>query len=153
MTNGRLPLYHHATLRNVPWLREMYPVPEIWIHPTAASTYGISHGDWVWVESQRGKIKAVANVTKGINPGSVYMERFTFPENYHTETEGWREMNVNVLSKASAPYNDVVGTYTLRGYLVKVSRADDGPPKGIWTKPEQFKPWLPQPSDPTEVGK
>ncbi|AGY74842.1 molybdopterin-containing oxidoreductase family protein [Clostridium autoethanogenum] len=153
MTNGRIPFYHHNTLRNVPWLREMYPVPEIWIHPTAAKTYGISHGDWVWVESLRGKIKAKANVTKGINSGTVYMERFTFPENYHTETEGWREMNVNVLSKSTAPFNDVVGTYTLRGYLVKISRADDGPPKGVWTKPEQFKAWLPQPSDPTEVVK
>ncbi|KAA8674723.1 molybdopterin-containing oxidoreductase family protein [Clostridium sp. HV4-5-A1G] len=153
MTNGRLPFYHHSTLRNVPWLREMYPVPEIWIHPEAAKTYGISHGDWVWVESLRGKIKAKANVTKGINPGAVYMERFVFPENYHTETEGWREMNVNVLSKSTAPYNDVVGTYTLRGFLVRVSRAEDGPPKGVWTKPEQFKAWLPQPSDPTEVVK
>ncbi|ADK15602.1 Perchlorate reductase subunit alpha precursor [Clostridium ljungdahlii DSM 13528] len=153
MTNGRIPFYHHNTLRNVPWLREMYPVPEIWIHPTAAKTYGISHGDWVWVESLRGKIKAKSNVTKGINSGTVYMERFTFPENYHTETEGWREMNVNVLSKSTAPFNDVVGTYTLRGYLVKISRADDGPPKGVWTKPDQFKTWLPQPSDPTEVVK
>jgi hypothetical protein len=81
------------------------------------------------------------------------MERFVFPENYHTETEGWREMNVNVLSKSTAPYNDVVGTYTLRGFLVRVSKAEDGPPKGVWTKPEQFKTWLPQPSDPTEVVK
>lgn len=153
MTNGRLPFYHHSTLRNVPWLREMYPVPEIWIHPAAAKNYGISHGDWVWVESLRGKIKAKANVTKGINPRAVYMERFIFPENYHTETEGWREMNVNVLSKSTAPYNDVVGTYTLRGFLVRVSKANDGPPKGVWTKPEQFREWLPQPSDPTEVVK
>lgn len=153
MTNGRLPFYHHTTLRNIPWLREMCPVPELWINPTAAETYGISHGDWVWVESLRGKIKAKANVTKGINPGTVYMERFIFPENFNKDTEGWREMNVNVLSKSTAPFNDVVGTYTLRGYLVKVSKADDGPPKGVWTKPEDFKPWLSKVSDPTEVVK
>lgn len=149
MTNGRLPFYHHGTLRNIPWLREIYPVPEIWIHPKAATKYGVSHGEWVFVESQRGKIRAKANVTEGINPGVVYMERFWNPETLDTETHGWQEMNVNVLSKNDAPFNDVVGTYTLRGYQVRVSKAD-GPPKGIWLKPEEFKKWLPESSDPTK---
>lgn len=152
MTNGRIPYYHHTTLRNIAWLREMYPVPEIWIHPTAAKTYGVDHEDWVWVESQRGKIRAKANVTEGINPGVVYMERFWFPENLEKETGGWQEMNVSVLAKNDAPYNDVVGTYTLRGFLVKVSKAD-GPPEGVWLKPEDFKAWLAEPSEQTEVVK
>lgn len=151
MTNGRLPYFHHGTLRNVPWLREIYPAPEIWIHPKAAAKYGISQGDWVNVESLRGKIKAKAWVTEGINPGVVYMERFWTPETLNTDTHGWQEVNVNVLSKNDAPYNDVIGTYTLRGYLVKVSRADDGPPKGVWLKPEEFKAWLPEPSDPAPL--
>lgn len=150
MTNGRIPFYHHGTLRNVPWLREIYPVPELWIHPTDAKKYGVSQDDWLWIESKRGKIQAKAWVTKGITPGVVYMERFWNPETLDTETHGWREMNVNVLSKNDAPWNDVVGTTTNRGYLVKVSKAS-GPPKGIWYKPEQFKPWLPEPSDPTKL--
>lgn len=152
MTGGRVPFFHHNTLKNVPMLREIYPVPELWIHPTAAQTYGISEGDWVWIESKRGKIRAVASVTEGINPGTVYMERFWNPETLNTETHGWKEMNVNMLTKEDAPFNDVVGTYTLRGFLVKVSKAD-GPPEGIWTKPEDFKQWLPQPTDRTEEVK
>ena len=43
----------------------------------------------------------------------------------------------------------MVGTYTLRGIQVKVYKAD-GAPAGVWTKPEDFKPWMPQPSDPTK---
>jgi len=149
MTNGRLPFFHHTTLRNSPGLREIYPVAEIWIYPETAKSYGISQGDWVWVESLRGKTQAKAYLTEGINPGVVYMERFWNPETLNTSTHGWREMNVNILSKNTAPFNDVVGTYTLRGYLVKISKAD-GPPAGIWQKPEDFKPWLPDPSDPTK---
>ena len=42
-----------------------------------------------------------------------------------------------------------MGTYTLRGYQVKIYKAD-GAPEGVWTKPEDFKPWMPQPSDPTK---
>jgi hypothetical protein len=78
------------------------------------------------------------------------MERFWTPETLNTETHGWQEVNVNVLSKNDAPFNDVAGTYTLRGYLVKVSKAD-APPKGVWLKPEEFKAWLPEPSDPTPL--
>lgn len=142
MTNGRVPFYHHSTLRNVPGLREMYPVPEIWIYPDTAEKYGIGPDDWVWVESPRGKIRAKALITRGINPGTVCMERFWHPETLTTKTHGWQETNVNVLSKSSAPYNDVVGTHTLRAFQVKIYKAD-GAPEKIWTKPEDFKTWLP----------
>ncbi len=148
MTNGRLPMYHHGTLRNSPFLREIYPVPEIWVNPEACRKYGVSQGDWVWVESRRGKIRAICRETEGINPGVVYMERFWTPETLNTPTRGWQEVNVNVLSKGDAPFNDVVGTHTLRGYQVRISKADSAP-EGVWTKPEQFKAWLPQPTDRT----
>lgn len=146
MTNGRLPMYHHGTLRNVPYIRELYPVAEIWVNPIAAKKYGVAQGDWVWVESLRGKIRAKARVTEGIPPDTVYMERFWNPETLDSPTKGWQEMNVNVLSKLTAPFNDMFGTYTLRGYQVKISKAD-GAPKGILEKPEEFKRWMPEPSD------
>ncbi len=141
MTNGRLPLFHHTTLRNIPGLREMYPVAEIWIYPDDAKEYGVGTGDWVWVESERGKIRAKAYVTKAIRPGSVYMERFWNPETLNTQTRGWQEMNVNVLSRSKPPYNDVVGTHTLRAYQVRIYKADKAP-EGVWTKPDDFKSWL-----------
>ena len=149
LTGGRVPYYHHNTLRNIPWLREMYPAPELWIHPDAAGRYGVEDGAWVWVESRRGRTRAVAKVTQGINPGAVCMERFWNPETLNTPTHGWREMNVNLLTKVTAPFNDVVGTYTLRAFQVKVYPAE-GAPEGVWLNPEDFRPWLPIPSQPTQ---
>ena len=149
MTNGRLPYFHHSTLRNVPWLREMYPAPEVWINPADAETYGVANGDWIWIESQRGRIRGIANLTQGIGRGVVYMERYWNPETLDTPTRGWQEMNVNMLSKSAAPYNDIVGTYTLRGYQVRIYKAEEGAPEGVWLKPQDFKPWLPEYSDPT----
>ena len=64
------------------------------------------------------------------------------------KTGGWQESNVNVLTKNDAPFNDMVGTYTLRGFQVQISKAD-GAPEGIWQKPQDFKPWMPEPSDTT----
>lgn len=150
MTNGRLPFWHHTTLRNIPFLREIQPVAEIWVNPNDARQYGVSQGDWVDVESMRGKIQARALLTEGVAKGVVYMERFWNPETLNTSTHGWKEMNVNVLTKNTAPYNDVCGTYTLRGYQVKISKSS-GAPKGIWTKPEEFEPWMPEASDQTKI--
>jgi len=152
LTNGRIPFYHHSTLRNIPGLREMSPVPELWLHPQAAEKYGIETDDWVWVESPRGKTRAKAHVTEGINPGVAWMERFWTPETLQKDTHGWKEMNVNLLTKADGPFNDIVGTYTLRGILVKVYKAD-GPPEGVWTKPEDFKSWLPVKAQNTDKEK
>ena len=56
--------------------------------------------------------------------------------------DAWQETNVNVLSKSTAPFNDVVGTHTLRAYQVRISKADSAP-EGIWQKPEDFVNWLP----------
>ena len=149
MTNGRVPFYHHGTLRNVPHLREMYPAPECWVNPDDAAKYGIEDNTWIWIESQRGKIRGIANVTPGVGKGVVYMERFWAPENLDKKTHGWQEMNVSVLARSHAPYNDIFGTYTLRGYLVKIYPAPEGAPEGVWLEPKEFRPWLPQPSDPT----
>lgn len=148
MTNGRLPVFHHGTLRNAPYIREIFPVAEIWVNPIAAKKYGVAQGDWANVESLRGKIKAKVRVTEGISPNTVYMERFWNPETVESPTRGWQEMNVNVLSIKDGPFNDICGTYTLRGYQVRISKAD-GAPKGVWEKPEEFKPWMPQPSEAT----
>ncbi len=148
MTNGRVPYFHHGTLRNAAWTRELYPAPEVWVHPATAKKFGIADDDWIWVESLRGKVRGIAKVTTGINPGAVYMERFWNPETLNTKTHGWQEMNVNVLSRSQAPYNDVFGTYTLRGYLVNITKADSAP-EGVWLQPKDFKPWLATPSAPT----
>lgn len=151
LTNGRLPMYHHGTLRNSPFVREIYSVPEVWVNPVDAKKYGVKQGEWTWIESKRGKIRGVARVTEGIPKGVVFMERFWTPETLNTPDEGWKSVNVQVLAKADPPYNDIFGTHTLRGFQVKIYKAKEGAPKGVFTKPEQFKVWLPQPSDPTPV--
>lgn len=53
LTEGRIPYFHHGTLLNNPYIREIYPAPEVWISPEYAEEHGIATGDWVNVKSPR----------------------------------------------------------------------------------------------------
>ncbi|MGN0078216.1 MAG: molybdopterin dinucleotide binding domain-containing protein, partial [Coriobacteriales bacterium] len=164
MSNGRLPMYHHGTLRNVPYLREIYPVPELWVYPDDAEKYGVKDGEWAKITSQRTvpatgenvSISGKVRVTKGVRPGEVYMERFWLPEFLDQEgrrDQSWRAVTVNRLSNSRGTLSDVNGTYTLRAYQVKIEPGTA--PEGIWQEPEDFQPWMPDVSgaewDPTDV--
>ena len=153
LTEGRVPFYHHGTLRNVPWMRELYPVPQTWVNPVTAAEIGVEEGDWCYVESRRGKIQGQIHLTEGIAPGTIYQERFWNPELLDSDdpSRAWKAMNINMLTKNDGPYNPEFGTYTLRGIQVKVTKADSAP-EGVWTEPEQFTPWLPEVSDETGGG-
>lgn len=145
LTEGRVPMYHHGTLRNVPWLREIYPVPRTWINPVTAKEIGVEDGDWCYVENDRGTIQGRVQVTEGIAPKVIYQERFWNPELLDSDdpSRAWKAMNINVITKNDAPYNPEFGTYTLRGFTVNIRKADSAP-EGVWYEPEQFTPWLPE---------
>jgi anaerobic selenocysteine-containing dehydrogenase len=64
-------VYNHGWLRNVPYLREIWPDPWVHIFPDTARELGIKDGDWVTIESPHGKIKAKAIYFPGIRPDTV----------------------------------------------------------------------------------
>ena len=147
LTSGRVPYFHHGTMRHAAFSRELYPVPDVRINPASAAELGIEHGEWVKVTSRRGEIAGRAYLTEGVAPGVVWMERFWNPECFdesvpaEQRTAGWRECNVNVLTKNSAPFNEVYGSYTNRGFTVRVKKGEK--PANVWVEPKEFAPFLP----------
>ncbi len=147
LTSGRVPYFHHGTMRHAAFSRELYPVPDVRINPASAAELGIEHGEWVKVTSRRGEIAGRAYLTEGVAPGVVWMERFWNPECFdesvpaEQRTAGWRECNVNVLTKNSAPFNEVYGSYTNRGFTVRVEKGEK--PANVWVEPKEFAPFLP----------
>ncbi len=145
LTSGRVPYFHHGTMRHAAFARELYPAPDVRINPATAEELGIEHMEWVKVSSRRGDISGRAYLTEGVNPGVVWMERFWNPECFDEsqthKTAGWRECNVNILTKNDAPFNEVFGSYTNRGFTVKVEKG--ARPDNIWIEPKEFEPFLP----------
>jgi len=66
---ARIPVFFHSEHRMLPWLREIYPDPIVEIHPDVAAKHGIKEGDWVYIESPRGRVKQRAMLSTGIDPG------------------------------------------------------------------------------------
>jgi anaerobic selenocysteine-containing dehydrogenase len=145
ITSGRLYYFHHGTMRHSAFTRELYPVPDVRIHPDTAAQYGIEHMDWVEVSSRRGSIRGRAYLTTSQHPKVLWMERFWNPECFDSsqakKTGGWRECNINVITKESAPHNEVFGSYTNRGFTVNIKKSEK--PAGVWVEPEEFEPFLP----------
>lgn len=145
ITSGRVYYFHHSTMRHAPFAREIYPVPDVRINPKTAEKYGIKHMDWVEITSRRGSIRGRAYLHAGMHENVLWMERFYNPECYDSSqpkiTGGWRECNINVLTKATAPFNEVFGSYTNRGFGVNIKKSEK--PEGVWVEPKEFEPFMP----------
>jgi len=154
MTSGRVYYSHHGTMRHAPFIRELYPVPDVRIHPDTAEKYGLKHMDWVKITSRRNTTTGRVYITRGQDKGVLWMERHWFPECFDTtqatKTGGWRECNVNVITKNTAPFNEVFGSYTNRGFTVKIEKGSR--PDRIWVEPKQFAPFLPGPDNQYVAG-
>ncbi|MBW1916218.1 MAG: molybdopterin-dependent oxidoreductase, partial [Deltaproteobacteria bacterium] len=71
-TGGRINGFFHSEFRQIERLRRLNPDPLMEIHPDTASSLDIRDGDWVWIESPRGRVKQKAKVTPGIDPRVVH---------------------------------------------------------------------------------
>jgi anaerobic selenocysteine-containing dehydrogenase len=145
ITSGRVPYFHHGCYRHAPFIRELYPVPNVLMHPNTAEKYGLKHMDWVEITSRRGSTKGRVYATRGMHEKVLWMERFWNPECYDkaqpNKSGGWAECNFNMLSKSSPPYNEVYGSYTLRGFCVNIKPTTK--PNNVWVEPKEFQPWMP----------
>jgi anaerobic selenocysteine-containing dehydrogenase len=145
ITSGRVPYFHHGTMRHAPYIRELYPAPNVLMHPNTAAKYGLKHRDWVEISSRRGSTKGRVYENRGMHEKILWMERFWNPECYDkaqpNKTGGWAECNFNVLSKSSPPYNEVYGSYQLRGFCVNIKPTTK--PENVWAEPKEFQPWMP----------
>ena len=95
----RQPFYFLGQYRNIPWLRSFLEYPTAQIHPETAKKYGIEDGDWIWIESPRGRIRQKARLFPGILKGMVMATANCFyPEEPAKEFHGLFISNPNVLT-------------------------------------------------------
>jgi anaerobic selenocysteine-containing dehydrogenase len=122
----RTPTFFHSANRMIPWLREIRPDPILEIHPETAKKHGIQEGDWVWIESPRGRVKERAKLNDGIDPRVIVAEHGWWYPEIKTPDHGWDISNINILTDNSPESTDpVVGATSLRVLLCNISRCED----------------------------
>jgi anaerobic selenocysteine-containing dehydrogenase len=122
----RTPTFFHSANRMIPWLREIRPDPIVEIHPETAEKHGIQEGQWVYIESPRGRVKERAKLNHGIDPRVIVAEHgWWFPE-IKNPGHGWNISNINLLTDNSYESMDpVMGATNLRTLLCNISPCED----------------------------
>jgi thiosulfate reductase / polysulfide reductase chain A len=91
--------YHHSEFRHVDGFRKQAPEPIVDIHRDAALRLGIVDGDWVYVETPKGRIKQRARLSTDFDPWYIVTQHgWWFPEQEPAEPSlyGVWESNINV---------------------------------------------------------
>jgi anaerobic selenocysteine-containing dehydrogenase len=139
MSSGyRQPFYFLSQYRNIPWLRSFMEYPTAQLHPETAKKYGIEDGDWIWIESPRGRVRQKARVTPGILRGMLMATaNCFFPEEPAKGYHGLFISNPNVLT-SNDHLDPMYGSPDLTCLLCKVYKCTkDDLKEGVF-KTEEF---------------
>jgi anaerobic selenocysteine-containing dehydrogenase len=98
ITGAWILCFFHSGHRMIPQLRKLRPDPLVEIHPDTAKNLGISDGQWVYIESPRGRLKQRARPTKGIDPRVVAADHGWWYPEIEAPGHGWDESNINILT-------------------------------------------------------
>ncbi|MEZ5648484.1 MAG: molybdopterin oxidoreductase family protein [Alphaproteobacteria bacterium] len=71
ITQRPMHMYHSWGSQNA-WLRQITDRNYLFIHVDCAKAHNLSEGDWVWVISPHGRIKAPIKTMHGVNPDTVW---------------------------------------------------------------------------------
>jgi anaerobic selenocysteine-containing dehydrogenase len=121
ITGRRIAAFFHTENRQLPWMRELHRDPIVEIHPETAKKENIHEGDWVIIESPRGKVRQRARMFPGIDPRVISAEHaWWFPEK-EGPGHGWDESNINILTdNAYENCDPAVGATHVRTLLCNI---------------------------------
>jgi len=71
ITQRPMAMYHSWDSQNA-WLRQIHAHNYLFVNPRTARASGIADDDWIWVESQWGKVRCMARYSEAVEPGTVW---------------------------------------------------------------------------------
>jgi anaerobic selenocysteine-containing dehydrogenase len=127
VTGRRSPVFFHSEHRNIPWLRVCDPYPLVEVHPSVMKALGIDHGEWVWIENDRGRVRRKVKENPSMHPGTVSVPHgWWLPE---TEGKGpnffaaW-DINCNVLTPVDTQSESGYGGGAYKTTLCRLRKID-----------------------------
>ena len=71
LTQRPMAMYHSWDSQNA-WLRQIHGHNYLYLNPQTAAGQSIADGDWIWVESQHGKVRCQCKFSEAVEPGTVW---------------------------------------------------------------------------------
>jgi len=71
VTQRPMAMYHSWDSQNA-WLRQIHTYNHLYMSPQLGKQGEFADGDWVWVESQWGKVKCLCRFSEAVEPGTVW---------------------------------------------------------------------------------
>ncbi|MBT3374862.1 MAG: molybdopterin-dependent oxidoreductase [Lentisphaerae bacterium] len=125
----RVMPYHHSEFRHVEGFRRQQRDPIVELHVDLARRKGINDGDWVWIESPRGRVRQRARLSTAFDPKCVVTQHaWWFPEQDGAAPclHGLWQSNINVTTDDDPDMCDPLsGGWPLKGEYLRctVSKA------------------------------
>ncbi|BAZ92896.1 molybdopterin oxidoreductase family protein [Thiohalobacter thiocyanaticus] len=71
VTQRPMAMYHSWDSQNA-WLRQIHTYNYLYVNPVTARAQGIEDEDWMWVESQWGRVRCLCRYSEAVEPGTVW---------------------------------------------------------------------------------
>jgi len=123
MTNAKEEAFMLTGYKHVEQARKHKPQPIVEVHPETAAKAGLKEGEWVYIETHKGRIKQQLVLDRDLDPRVVLVSYgWWFPEEPEDLFQ-FRKSNINVLTDGDPPYETMVGAPELRGIPCRLSKA------------------------------
>ena len=123
-TGARIQQYFVSNNRQIKSLRKQAPFPLVTMNPKTGERYGIKEGDWVWIETDKGKITQKAEFAPEMDERVINAQMGWWYPEAGAPDYGWDESNVNVLTAGDGVRDAFNGAYKFRGLKCKISKND-----------------------------
>jgi anaerobic selenocysteine-containing dehydrogenase len=118
--NGKEAAYMMSSYHCVKFLREKRKEPTVDLHPNTAKKYGLKEGEWIYIETHKGRIKQKLRLDRDLDERLVYASfGWYFPEK-NSYLFGYEESNINILTDAEPPYDVETGSAELANIPCRV---------------------------------
>jgi len=71
ITQRPMAMYHSWDSQNA-WLRQIHAHNHLYVNPVTARKQAIADGDWIWIESQWGRVRCMAKWSEAVEPNTVW---------------------------------------------------------------------------------
>lgn len=124
-TGSRTQPFFISNNRQIRSLRRRHPFPLVSMNPATGQKYGIRDGDWVFIETARGRITQKAHFLPEMREDTVSCEMgWWYPEAGAPDYD-WDVSNANILTVGAPPHDPIGGAYPLRALLCRIAPNPD----------------------------